>query len=89
MSLDSVSLRSLSRQLWGGESRQHHLVSIVTSNVITTWGTVIPRRILRRIARTRKTRRIQNNIQKMHDLGNNKWTALAVTFYVFSDLYRE
>ena len=59
----------------------------VNSNVTTTWDTVIPRRILRRIARTRKTRRTQNNIQKMHDLGNNKWTTLAVTFYVFSDLY--
>lgn len=31
VSLDSVSLRSLSRQLWGGESRQYQLVSIVTS----------------------------------------------------------
>ena len=59
----------------------------VSSSVITTWDSGIPRRILRRRAGTRKTLRTQNSIQKMHDLGNNKWTKLTVTFYVFSDLY--
>ena len=41
----------------------------VSSNVITTWDSGIPRRILRRRTGTRKILRTQNSIQKMHDLG--------------------
>lgn len=70
----SVTLRSLSRQLWGGETLE---TEGQFSDVITTWDSGRPRIMRTAETRPRLRQQKQNSIQKMRDLGNKKkWTAL-------------